>query len=436
MPKHATTTLTCRVYHGSHLVPFVHLGSTPLADRFLATPDEPEERFPLDVRVCADCFLVQLVTSVDPSLLFGEDYGFYTGASASAVTHFAREAAALLARFPDQAAFTVEIASNDGELLRHFQQAGNRVLGIDPATPPAQAAIARGIPTLVRPFDARAARTIVATAGEAGLVLANNVLAHVADPVAFARGVTEVLRPGGVFVFEVQYLPHLLFRTEFDHIYHEHHSYFSFGPIERLLAQAALRVFDVQHVPTQGGSLRVFACPLQARQRTTAAVALLREQERALALDTLATYAGFAPRVAYLKEQLLTTLTRLKRAGKHLAGFGANAKSCTLLNYCGIDADLLDYVLDGTPAKYGRYTPGTPFNDLSVPTDIVFLVVLWRLRYKLSLRDLAEMFGERGFVFSHETVRAWEALVAPLLTKHLRARRGGKAGVTWHTDET
>ena len=242
----------CRICSSPNLYPILNLGNTPLADKFPSTPTEQEETFPLRVAVCQACWLVQLLTNVDDGLLFGNDYAFYSGASPSSIAYFADYAKTVMEKFPNLPnKYVVEIASNDGTLLTHFKDAGFNVLGVDPTENTAKVAIDQGIPTTTEFFSA-AFGTHLATQQKAGLILANNVLAHVVDPNDLIAGVATLLDPEGVFVVEFQYFPQLFFNNAFDHVYHEHRSFFSLAPIKRLMDQHGLRIFDIQHTEAQG----------------------------------------------------------------------------------------------------------------------------------------------------------------------------------------
>jgi len=401
---HYSVRTTCRLCSNAkdeHLLTdrILSLHISPLADRFPTDPNARETFFPLDVFICRNCKLVQLVDIVDDKDLFGTDYAFYTGASPSSIRYFDDYAREMLTRFPDQAKFTVEIASNDGTLLKHFQAARKSVLGIDPAVNVVEEAMRNGVPTDMSAFSYETARQTVKAQGNAGLILANNVLAHVDNLHDFMAGVEHLLAPDGVFVFEVQYLPHLLFKNAFDHVYHEHRSYFSFLPLIKLLDQFGLRAFDVKEADTQGGSIRVYVD--RGQRPVSMNVVQLIASEHSLGLTKMETYQGFQERVDEIKTKLVALLKRLKAEGKTIYGFGASAKGNTLLNYCGIGPDLLDCVVDLTPYKIGKYTPGTHI-PVKSPDQIdkqpdYYLVLVWN--YLEGILDREQAFRKAGGKF-------------------------------------
>lgn len=331
---------------------FLDLGTSPLADAFPQSADEEERRWPLRVGVCGDCWHVQLLDVVPDDLLYGADYGFYTGSSPSSLAYFADYAMWALRRFLRQAQLlTVEIASNDGTLLRHFANAGCRVAGVEPAAGPAQVAQDAGLRTYVTPFGRAAARQVREEMGPAGLVLANNVIAHVADLGDFVGGIADLLAPDGVAVIEAQYVGDLLAGNQWDHVYHEHRSFMSYGSLAHALRPHGLTIRSYGFTPAQGGSIRVVA----ARGRELGA-AILEDEAW---LRRYSTFEAVQSRVDRSVERLLDILADERRQGRTLAGYAASAKSTTLLNYAGIGPDLLDHVSDTTPWKLGRVTPGT-----------------------------------------------------------------------------
>jgi SAM-dependent methyltransferase len=356
---------------------FLDLGATPLADRFPATADEPEPTFPLAVAVCTVCWLVQL-TEVVPDEVLWADYGFYSGASPGKAAAHKAYAGWALAEFGGQARrLTVEVGCNDGDLLRHFQAAGCKVVGIDPAEGPAEAArTTYGLCVLSRAFGRAAAGWIAEHHGPAGLVIANHVAAHAADPHGFFAGVAELLAPDGVALVEVQYLPDLLAGNQFDHVYHEHRFFYSVGSLSRVAAEHGLRVAQVIRSGQQGGSLRL----VLLRGHDLAEHGSVGYERGRLGLEGMAPYESFQGRVDYIRGRLVSLIHDERTAGHRLAGYGATAKSATLLNTCGIGASLLEYVEDTTPYKIGRVTPGTHI-PVVAPGDRdrpdTFLLLLW-----------------------------------------------------------
>ncbi|HLF57598.1 MAG TPA: class I SAM-dependent methyltransferase [Thermoanaerobaculia bacterium] len=376
------------------------LGSSPLANSYLA-PDEldrAEKFYPLCVRVCERCWLCQLPEAASPEEIFS-DYAYFSSYSTSWVDHAARYVEAMIGRFAFGPAHQViEIASNDGYLLRHFRERGVPVLGIEPAANVARAARELGIETEVCFFGVETARDLVARGRRADLLLGNNVLAHVPDLNDFVAGLAIVLAPAGVLTMEFPHLVRLVAENQFDTIYHEHFSYLSLVAVERVFSAHGLELFDVEELPTHGGSLRVFAQRrgegAQPRQQVTPRVAELLARERALGVETASYYESFAERVRETKRKLLAFLIEAKGAGKSIVGYGAPAKGNTLLNYCGVRQDFLDYTVDRSPHKQGQFLPGTripihaPERIFETRPDYV-LVLPWNLKEEIA----AQMSG-------------------------------------------
>jgi SAM-dependent methyltransferase len=350
----------CRSCGSAALRTFLDLGTTPLADRLRVRGrlDEPEPKAPLTVAFCEQCALVQILETVDPVVLFCQDYPYFSSVSKQLLAHFESAAVEVLHRRPlHRESLVMEAASNDGYLLRHFAARGIPVLGIDPAAGPASIAIAAGIPTMVRFFSLELAERFRDAGRQADVFLANNVLAHVPDLNGFIRGVATVLKPGGLAVFECPYWVDLVEHTEFDTIYHQHLCYFSVTALARLFERNGLFLNDVERVVVHGGSLRLFV-EFEDRQspRTRALLALERER----GVDRFDYCSALGVHVAELKARLIALLIELKGAGCRVVGYGAAAKACTLLSYCGIDQRLLDYVVDLNSFKQGKFMGGTP----------------------------------------------------------------------------
>jgi SAM-dependent methyltransferase len=339
----------------------VDLGATPLANALLTPAQaaaDADRAWPLHVRVCDRCLLVQVDTVVPPAEIFS-DYPYFSSVASSWVAHAARFCDEACARFGlDARSRVVEIASNDGYLLQHFLARGVPVLGVEPAANVAAAARARGIPTEIGFFGEAFAAGLAARGVRADLVCANNVFAHVPDIAGFARGIARVLAANGVVSLEFPHLLRLIEGVQFDTIYHEHYAYLSLLAVERVLARAGLRVFDVAPLATHGGSLRVFACHAGADFAAEPALAALRAAEAAAGLDRPERYAGFAPLVAGVQRGLRAFLAGAHAAGRRVAAYGAAAKGCTLLNTSGVTAADIVYVADRNPAKQGRLLPG------------------------------------------------------------------------------
>jgi hypothetical protein len=373
------------------------LGSSPLANSYLTAEQlaGPERFYPLCVRVCERCWLCQLPAAASPEEIFG-DYAYFSSFSTSWVEHARRYVEAMIARFGLAAGHrVVEIASNDGYLLRHFRDRGVPVLGIEPAANVAAAARELGIETEVRFFGVETARDLVARGRAAHQLLGNNVLAHVPDLHDFVAGLATALEPTGVLTMEFPHLVRLVAENQFDTIYHEHFSYLSLVAVERVFAAHGLELFDVEELPTHGGSLRIYAQRRgEGRQPVAPAVAALAARERAAGVETRAYYESFAERVRETKRKLLGFLIEAKRAGKSVAGYGAPAKGNTLLNYCGVRQDFVDYTVDRSPHKQGHFLPGTRI-PIHAPERIFetrpdyLLVLPWNLREEIA----AQMAG-------------------------------------------
>lgn len=349
---------SCISCGSSALGPIMSLGTTPLANALLSREAiaAPEERFPLDLVFCPQCALVQITESVPPAKLFS-DYAYFSSFSDSFVAAAKVLADRLVAeRSLVTTSLVIELASNDGYLLQHYAAAGIPVLGIEPAANIARVANERGIRTRSEFFGLECARRLVAEGLSADVVHANNVLAHVPDLNGFIAGIATVLKDDGVAVIEAPYLRDMIEKCEFDTIYHEHLCYFSVSALVPLFARHGLVLVNAERIPVHGGSLRLFAS--KSGSQGAAVEGLLREERDAgmLAIDY---YAGFAGRVAGIRTDLLALLARLKREGKRIAAYGASAKGSTLLNYFGIGGETLDYVVDRSTEKQGRYTPGT-----------------------------------------------------------------------------
>lgn len=349
------TETCCRSCGSTRLEPVLAFEDTPLADRLLTEEQlhEPEFTAPLTWVFCRDCALTQIRETVDPEVLFYEEYPYFSSVSTSLVRHFRESALAIVAQRPlGPESLVVEAASNDGYMLRNFVERGIPVLGIDPAKAPVQAAIEGGVPTLCTFFTADLARRLRAEGRTADVFLANNVVAHVADLNGFVEGIRILLKDTGVAVVEVQYVVDLVDGCGFDMIYHQHVCNYSATALDRLFRRHGLYLNEVQRIPTQGGSLRLF---FEKEERVGASVHTLLRDERARGVDTVAYFRHFAARVEAFKAELVALLGGLKAEGHRIAAYGAAAKAATLLNHCGIDGRLVDYVVDLNPYKHGRY---------------------------------------------------------------------------------
>ncbi|CAA7625522.1 class I SAM-dependent methyltransferase [Magnetospirillum sp. UT-4] len=373
----------CR-FCGGPLHDVVDLGMSPLCESFLAEEqlDRMEPFYPLKVRVCGDCFLMQLGQYVAPADIFGE-YAYFSSYSDTYLEHARSYVEAMIARLGlNGASRVVELASNDGYLLRHFVARGIPALGIEPAANVARAALAQGVPTRVAFFGAELGGQLE----PADLVIANNVLAQVPDLNDFVAGMRRLLKPHGVATVEFPHLLTLIAGNQYDTIYHEHFSYFSLGTARRIFAAHGLAVFDVEAIWTHGGSLRLYLAADGRPVQPCVAETVAKEAEAGL--DRLAGFAHFAEQVRQARWNLLDFLIRAKWYGKSIAAYGAPGKGNTLLNYCGIRGDILDYAVDRNPYKHGKYTPGThipihPPERLSQTRPDYVLVLPWNLRHEI-----------------------------------------------------
>ena len=353
--------LRCRHCNSELTVSFCDLGMSPLANSYLSGDqlDRMEPFYPLHAYVCSNCFLVQLQEFETPEHIF-TDYAYFSSFSDSFVAHAKAYVEDMVKRFGfDESSQVMEIASNDGYLLQFFVEKGVPVLGIEPAANVAKAAVEKGIPTLVQFFNPETATELLEQGKQADLLLGNNVLAHVPQLNEFVRGMKIALKPRGVITMEFPHLLQLMRQNLFDTIYHEHFSYLSLYTVERVFAKYELRVFDVQEVPTHGGSLRIFATHMENdAQPTLPNVAAVKAAESEAGLQNLDSYRAFSERVKETKRSLVRFLMDAREQGKTVVGYGAPAKANTLLNYCGVRTDLLDYTVDRSPHKQDHFVPG------------------------------------------------------------------------------
>ena len=391
MRRADVTAPRCRLCSAELTHTFVDLGMSPPCESYLSADqlDRGETFYPLHVRVCHDCLLVQLPAYVPAEEIFSH-YAYFSSYSDSWVAHarqFVDAAVDRLGLTTDS--FVVEVASNDGYLLQHVVGRAIRALGIEPAGNVAEAAVAKGVPTEILFLGEETGRKIASEYGSADLVVANNVFAHVPDIVDFARGLRALVAGDGRVSIEIPHLLRLIEGREYDTIYHEHYSYLSLLTTQRVLAAAGLTVIDVEELPTHGGSLRTWSMPTEQAVSASEGVARVLADEAAAGLDTLAGHSGFATEVAAVRNDLVEFLVTCARDGARVAGYGAPGKGNTLLNHAGVRSDLLSFTVDRNPFKQGKYLPGThipvhPVERLAEERPDYVLVLPWNLRDEIS----------------------------------------------------
>ena len=389
--ENPAATALCRFCGVSLRHTFVDLGMSPLCESYLTAEqlNRMEPFYPLHVYVCDRCFLVQLQEYVSAESIFTE-YAYFSSYSDSWLQHASNYVDQMVQRFGyDTSSFVVELASNDGYLLQYFVKKNIPCLGVEPAVNVAQVAVEKGVPTLVKFFGATTAREMVSNGRHADLILANNALAQVPDVNDFVRGMKILLAPGGVVTVEFPHLMRLMKENQFDTIYHEHFSYFSFITSQEIFAVHGLTIFDVEELPTHGGSLRIFARHSEDTSKPmTSRAHELRQREISAGFARLETYSQFSEQVKETKRKLLEFLIRVRRENKSICGYGAPGKGNTLLNYCGIRTDLLDYTVDRSSYKQGRFLPGThipifhPDKIRETKPDYI-LILPWNLKQEI-----------------------------------------------------
>ncbi|MFS8197670.1 class I SAM-dependent methyltransferase [Streptomyces sp. CWNU-52B] len=396
----------CRLCGSATLVSVVDLGATPPCESFLAAEqlDQPEPAYPLHLRVCTDCWLAQIPPLITPEDTFSE-YAYFSSFSTSWVEHARTFVADSVRKLgldsegsegsggsggsEEKDAFVVEVASNDGYLLRHLVDRGIRCLGIEPSVNVGAAAREADVPTLTAFLDPATGAAVRAEHGPADLVVANNVYAHIPDVVGFTQGLRALVADDGWVSIEVQHLLTLIEENQYDTIYHEHFQYYTVASAIRALESGGLALVDVELLPTHGGSVRLWARPAEAAGEPTRRVADVLDREKAAGLRELSGYAEFSARVAKVRRDLLRFLIEAAERGETVVGYGAPGKGNTLLNHCGIRPDLLPYTVDRNPYKHGRFTPGTripilPPEQISADRPDYVLVLPWNLRTELT----------------------------------------------------
>jgi SAM-dependent methyltransferase len=366
---------------------FLDLGFAPPSNAYLNADDltKPELYFPLKLYVCGQCWLVQTEDYTGADELFTDDYAYFSSVSQSWLDHAARYAAKIIKQLClGPTSLVIEVASNDGYLLRNFVKASIPCLGIEPTASTAKEAERIGIPVLREFFGTALANRLKSESRQADLIIGNNVYAHVPDINDFTAGLKAALKPGGTITLEFPHLMRLIELTQFDTVYHEHYSYFSLYTVNLIFEANGLRLFDVEELATHGGSLRVYGCHKEDRRPQTLAVSALLTEEERQGLRIMNTYRKFQPQADRVKDDLLAFLIKQKRSGKKTAAYGAAAKGNTLLNYAGIKPDLLPYACDAAPSKQGKFLPGShipilPPEALRRDKPDIVLILPWNI---------------------------------------------------------
>jgi len=354
--------VNCRHCDSPLIHTFLDLGFAPPSNAYLtdADLDRPEKYYPLKIKVCNHCWLVQTEDYAQADELFSSDYAYFSSTSTGWVAHAERYAEKIIRQLNlTKDSLVIEVASNDGYLLNNFLAAGIPCLGIEPTASTAAAAEKLGIPVMREFFGEQLGKQLATSGKQADLIAGNNVYAHVPDINDFTRGLKAALKPGGTITLEFPHLMRLIENTQFDTVYHEHFSYLSLFTVDRIFKVAGLRVWDLEELPTHGGSLRIYGCHAEENRETTAAVSTMLAEEARRGLQTLATYQHFQAKANRVKDNLLAFLIEQKRAGRRVAAYGAAAKGNTLLNYAGVKPDLLPFVCDAAAAKQGKFMPGS-----------------------------------------------------------------------------
>jgi len=380
--------MKCRHCHHQLRHVFLDLGFAPPSNAYINDIDlnKPERYYPLKLFVCEHCWLVQTKDYARADELFSHNYAYFSSVSQSWLAHAASYTEMITKRLRlKQNSFVIELAANDGYLLKNFVAAGIPCLGIEPTDSTATAAEKAGIPILREFFGEALAQRLVTEEKQADLIIGNNVYAHVPDINDFSAGLKTALKPCGTITLEFPHLMKLLEHTQFDTVYHEHFSYLSLYSVSQIFTQYGLRIFDVENLPTHGGSLRVYGCHMDDGRPTADAVLALLAEEARRGMRDLDTYQSFQSRAERVKDDLLLFLIEQKRAGRHVAGYGAAAKGCTLLNFAGVKPDLLPYVCDAAPSKQGKYLPGTHIpivhpDELCKREPDIVLILPWNIQ--------------------------------------------------------
>lgn len=380
---------------------FLDLGFAPPSNAYLSRDDltKPEKYYPLKIKVCDQCWLVQTEDYAQADELFSSNYAYFSSTSTGWLAHAARFAEKIIRQLElNKKSLVIEVASNDGYLLKNFVFADIPCLGIEPTSSTATAAEKLGIPVLTKFFDEPLGKQLAANGQQADLIAGNNVYAHVPDINSFTRGLKTALKPGGTITLEFPHLMRLVEHTQFDTVYHEHFSYLSLYTVERIFKATGLRIWDVEELPTHGGSLRIYGCHTEDVRQTSPAVSAILTEEVHFGLQSLVTYHDFQAKADRIKDDLLLFLIEQKRMGKKVAAYGAAAKGNTLLNYAGVKPDLLPFICDAATAKQGKFMPGSHIPILVPATlneqPLDYLVILpWNLSNEVKQQNarLAEL---------------------------------------------
>jgi SAM-dependent methyltransferase len=405
--------LNCRHCNHPLTFPFLDLGFAPPSNAYLTQGDlvQPERYYPLKLFVCDACWLVQTEDYAARETLFDADYAYFSSTSESWLAHARHYASSIIDELSlSRESFVIEVASNDGYLLRNFVAAEIPCLGIEPTASTAACAEALGIPVRREFFGATLARSLAASGSQADLIIGNNVFAHVPDVNDFTQGLKTALKPGGTITLEFPHLVKLLDEVQFDTVYHEHFSYFSLQAVEHIFRAAGLRVWRVEELKTHGGSLRVYGCHADDARGDDASVARIRALEQAHGITALDTYRDFQQRADAAKNGLLRFLLDCKDKGVKVGAYGAAAKGNTLLNYAGVKPDLLPYVCDAAPSKQGKFMPGShipiisPAQLAAAKPDVV-LILPWNISEEVVAQQRPVLGPDVRFVVAMPTVR-------------------------------
>lgn len=397
--------MNCRHCKKELVHTFLDLGYAPPSNAYLSADDlsRPETYYPLKIKVCDACWLVQTEDYTDADELFNDDYAYFSSTSTSWLVHSKKYVEKMIQELGlTKDSFVIEVASNDGYLLKNFVAEGIPCLGIEPTTSTAEAAVKIGVPVLQEFFGEVLGKKLAEEGRQADLIVCKNVYAHVPDINDFTRGLRQVLKVGGTITIEFPHLMQLVLHNQFDTVYHEHFSYLTLLSVSRIFAAEGLRVFKVEELTTHGGSLRVYGCHAEDLRKTTDSVATMLVSEEEHGLKSLTTYRDFQIKADRIKDSLLSFLIEQKRVGKSVVAYGAAAKGNTLLNYGGVKPDLLEFVCDAAMAKQGKFMPGShipirPPSELFISTPDFVLILPWNIADEVQ----AQLFelGEKGTKF-------------------------------------